>query len=81
MDLEEEPDILLAFSSRVVGRPVKMCIVRGTSLAVEQLRLHISNGGGLNSIPGWETKIPHAVRCCQKKKKKTCIIRLSSFGF
>ena len=41
----------------------------GTSLAVQWLRLHASTAGGVGSIPGWETKIPHAARCRQKKKK------------
>ena len=34
----------------------------------------LPNAGGLGSIPGWETKIPHAMGCGQKvekKKKKT----------
>ena len=29
-----------------------------------------SNAGGVGSIPGWGTKIPHAVGCGQKLKKK-----------
>ena len=33
----------------------------GTSLAVQQLRLHASNVGGAGLIPGQGTKIPHAV--------------------
>ena len=41
------------------------------------LRLHTSNAGGTSSIPGWGTKIPHAMRHSQKterkkKKKDTC---------
>ena len=31
-----------------------------TSLAVQWLRLHASAAGGVGSIPGWGTKIPHA---------------------
>ena len=27
-----------------------------------------SNAGGTGSIPGWRTKIPHAVQCGQIKK-------------
>ena len=30
----------------------------GTSLAVQWLRLHASNAGGMGSIPGLGTKIP-----------------------
>ena len=37
----------------------------GTSLVVQWLRLHSFKAGGLGSIPGRGTKIPHAVRHCQ----------------
>ena len=30
----------------------------------------LPNAGGLGSIPGWETKIPHAMGCGQKVEKK-----------
>ena len=40
----------------------------GTSLAAQWLRLLASTAQGTDSIPGWGTKIPHAVRCSQKKK-------------
>ena len=40
--------------------------VFGTSLAVQWLRLHASNAGGTDSIPGRGTKIPDAA----KKKKR-----------
>ena len=43
---------------------------RGTCLAVQWLRLHVSTEGGMGSIPGWGTKIPYAVWHGQKKKKK-----------
>ena len=33
----------------------------GTSLAVQWLRLHASNVEGSGSMPGQETKIPHAM--------------------
>ena len=42
---------------------------RGTSLAVQWLRLWASNSGEVGSIPGWETKIPHATWHSKKKKK------------
>ena len=32
-----------------------------------------STGGGMGSISGWGTKIPHAMGCGQKKKKKICL--------
>ena len=40
-----------------------------TSLGVQWLRLCTSNAGGAGSIPGWGTKIPHAVWCVQKQKR------------
>ena len=42
----------------------------GTSLVVQCSRLCASNAGGTGSIPGWGTKISHAVQRGQKKKKK-----------
>ena len=41
--------------------------VIGTFLAVQWLRLCASNARGEGSIPGRETKIPHATGCSQKK--------------
>ena len=43
---------------------------RGTSLAVQWLRLHASTSGGAGLIPGRGTRIPHAAQSGQKKKKK-----------
>ena len=42
----------------------------GTSLAAQCLRLLPSNAGGMSSIPGQGTNIPHASGCSQKLKKK-----------
>ena len=39
----------------------------GSSLAVQWLRLCTSSAGGEGSIPGYGTKIPHAVQHSQKK--------------
>ena len=36
---------------------------RGTSLAGQWLRLHAAAAGGMGSIPGPGTKIPHAGQC------------------
>ena len=46
---------------------------QGISPVVQWLRLHASNAGGMGSIPGQGTKIPHASQCGQieKKKKRT----------
>ena len=44
---------------------------QGISLVVQRLRLQASNAGGVGSIPGQGTKIPHAVQCGQIKKKQT----------
>ena len=40
------------------------------SLVVQWLRFCASNAGGVGSIPGWETKIPHVARYGQKKIKR-----------
>ena len=42
----------------------------GTSLVAQWLRLCTSTEGGAGSIPGGETKIPHAMWHGQKKKKQ-----------
>ena len=42
----------------------------GTSLVVQWLGLGALTAGGVDSIPGWGTKILHAMPCGQKKKKK-----------
>ena len=39
----------------------------GTSLAVQVLGLWAPSTGGAGSIPGWETRIPHAVQHSQKR--------------
>ena len=36
---------------------------------VQWLRLHASIAGGVSSVPGWGTKILHAMQCGQKKTK------------
>ena len=42
--------------------------MNGNSLVVQLLRLCAPNAGGMGSIPGQGTKIPHAARRGQKKK-------------
>ena len=54
----------------IVGLKKACCT---TSLAVQWLRFHTSTAGDVGSTPGWETKIPHAIKCGPKrvlKKKK-----------
>ena len=52
----------------------------GNSLAVQWLRLHASIAGGTaGSIPGWGTKILHAMRRGQKKKKNCLFYEYSRF--
>ena len=41
----------------------------GTSLVAQWLRLRTANARGTGSIPGWGTKIPHAVQYGQKIRK------------
>ena len=40
----------------------------GTSLVFQWLRLCTSTAGGMGSIPGQGTKIPHSAWCSQKEK-------------
>ena len=42
----------------------------GTSLAVQWLGLRASSAGGTGAIPGWGTKIPHAMGRGHKNKVK-----------
>ena len=42
----------------------------GNSLGVQWLGLHASTAGGAGLIPGWGTKILHAMRHSRKKRKK-----------
>ena len=39
--------------------------VDGTSLVIQWVRLYASTAGGMGLIPGWGTKIPHAMQCSQ----------------
>ena len=54
----------------------------GISLVIQWLRLCTSNAGDVGSIPGQETKVPHAtkkIRCSQKKKKVIIMLIISEF--
>ena len=42
-------------------------------MVVQWWRLHTSTAGGIGSVPGWGTKIPHAMQPSQKKKEYTKI--------
>ena len=44
--------------------------VNRNSLAVQWLGLHAFTAEGPGSIQGWGTKIPQAMQCGQKKKKR-----------
>ena len=46
----------------------------GTSLAVQWLRLCVSNAGGMCSIPSWGIKILHAEELGQMKNKRTQVL-------
>ena len=45
-------------------------VTEGTSLVAQWLRIHASTAGGVGSIPGWGTKIPHVMQHGQNKTKK-----------
>ena len=44
--------------------------VDGTSLVIQWVRLYASTAGGMGLIPGWGTKIPHAVALPKGKNKQ-----------
>ena len=62
--------LLLVASHKSTARLSKSDFM-GTSLVVQWLKLHNFDAGDMGSIPGWETKIPHAVRHGQKTNKQT----------
>ena len=47
---------------------IKKQTTLGASLVVQQLRLHASTAGGMGSIPGQGTEIPHTMGCGQNKR-------------
>ena len=51
-----------------VGRKIKIKTTE-TSLVVQWLRLRASTAGGTGSVPGWGTKISHAVWGSEKNLK------------
>ena len=53
---------------------------RGTSLAVQWLRLGVSTTGGTGLTHGQEITVPHAVWCSQKKQKEDTI-QLGKLGW
>ena len=55
-----------------LGSPEGYCLKMevGASLVVQWLRLHASTAGGMGSIPGRGTKIPHAAWHSHEKKEK-----------
>ena len=50
-------------------RPCSKEKTLGTSLTVQWLGLRASTAGGVGSIPGWGTRIPHATWCGRRKEK------------
>ena len=60
--------LLLVVSRKTTARLSKSDFM-GTSLVVQWLKLHDFNAGDMGLIPGWGTKIPHAVRHGQKINK------------
>ena len=53
----------------------------GSSLAVQWLRLHVSNAAGVGSIPGQGTKIPHTVGCGQKRRNHQQYLEMGYLRF
>ena len=70
------PVEVLASLSKIIYNHLTM----ETSLVIQWLRLHASTLGDRGSIPGQETKIPHAVRCSQQLKEKKFFKSLDHMG-
>ena len=56
---------------RKKSRKLNTIIYMGNSLVVQWLGLCTFTTEGTGSIPGWGNKIPQAVWCSKKKKKKS----------
>ena len=55
----------------LLGKAIQKKSIRinmGTSLVVQWLRFCVSNAGVSGLIPGWGTKITHAMQCKPPKK-------------
>ena len=63
---------LLSIWRRKWANPIKIISLGMTSLAVQWLRLHTLNAGGMSSIPGQGTIVPHA-SCPFPPPKKSVI--------
>ena len=69
--LPSDPCILhLESIPKIILKNVKRCMHKGTSLAVQWLRLCTSIAGSTGLITGQGNKIPHARSVAKKKKKK-----------
>ena len=62
----EEPDVLQSMGYQRVGHDWVIFTLFGTSLVFQWLSCYTSKAGGMASIPGLETKIPHAPQYGQK---------------
>ena len=77
--LFEEYDQLILKSVQInKGLRIVKTLLKGSFLEVWWLRFHISNSGGMGSIPGQETRVPHGT--LEKKKKKKKILLMKNVG-
>ena len=69
--LFEEYDQLILKSVQInKGLRIVKTLLKGSFLVVWWLRFHISNAGGMGSIPGQETRVPRGTHTKKKKKEK-----------
>ena len=67
---------LKAFAPQKISRKGKETHkIVGTSLVFQWLQFHASTAGGMGSIPGQGTEIPHATWCNQKLKELVKIFK------
>ena len=55
------------------------CSGSGNSLAIQWLALRAFTARGPGSVSGWGTKIPQAIWCGQKEKKRNCAGSLTAY--
>ena len=69
--LFKEYDQLILKSIKInKGLRIVKTLLKGSFLVVWWLRFHISNSGGMGSIPGQETRVPHGTQTKRKRKKR-----------
>ena len=73
-------DMLINLSVAIILQCIGISKHPGNYPATQWLGLHALTAKSLDSIPGWETKVPQAAKC-RKKKKKIQLYALNIYNF